>query len=191
MASTARASWLRHKLQPQCLVLALAYTRGWPHWRLSAACRPHTQAGRLRKGQLLLRCLAFTSSAGHNSAEQPEEVGAGCKNKNVVFDGSASSGIIWPLVFSTWILNLAGKQPRRSDCLPGAIRTKGRHWRESRSHEKNREKKEKFFSRSRKFDSFHFSFYSRFLRVARNNSLSTLDFREWQDKILFPLSIFL
>ena len=35
-----------------------------------------------------------------------------------------------------------------------------------------------------------FSFHSRFSRVERKNSLSTLDFREWKEKILFLLSIF-
>ena len=78
--------------------------------------------------------------------------------------------------------------------FPNPTKTLGwvhtRHWQESRSREKNRESKEKFLSRSRKFDSFHFSFFSRFSRVARQISLSTLDFREWQDKFLFLLSIF-
>ena len=63
------------------------------------------------------------------------------------------------------------------------------HWQESLSREDNCESKEKFLSRSRKFDSFQFSIYSRFLCVARYISLSTLDFREWQEQIIFPLSI--
>lgn len=53
--------------------------------------------GKAGWGQLLLRCLGFTS-AGHSSAEQPEEVGAssGGQEQKYRLWWKAGGGITWP-----------------------------------------------------------------------------------------------